>query len=59
MRGYLEGEFFGDHGWDLQAELRTPALRDFLGGWLGEKIQAIAFYDVGEVYLRDVLDDDT
>jgi hemolysin activation/secretion protein len=57
VRGYLEGEFFGDHGWDLQAELRTPALRDFLGGWLGEKIQGIAFYDVGEVYLRDVLDD--
>jgi len=52
VRGYLEGEGFGDHGWDAQVELRTPALRGFLGGFLGEKIQGLAFYDVGEIFLR-------
>lgn len=57
VRGYLDGEEFGDHGWDLQTEVRTPALRDFLGGFLGEKIQGLAFYDIGETYLRDTLDD--
>jgi hemolysin activation/secretion protein len=51
VRGYLEGERFGDHGWDIQAEVRTPALRDFLGGTLGEKLQGLLFYDVGEFYL--------
>jgi hemolysin activation/secretion protein len=57
VRGYLEGEGFGDHGWDLQTEIRTPALRDFLGGFLGEKIQGLVFWDLGEIYLRDTLDD--
>ena len=57
VRGYLEGEGFGDHGWDLQAEVRTPALRDFLGGLLGEKVQGLLFWDMGEIYLRDTLDD--
>lgn len=51
VRGYLEGERFGDWGWDVQAEIRTPALRDFLGGFLGEKIQGLVFYDIGEFYL--------
>ena len=53
VRGYLEGEAFGDHGWDLQMEVRTPALRGFLGGYLGEKIQGLLFYDVGEYYLLE------
>jgi hemolysin activation/secretion protein len=53
VRGYLEGEAFGDHGWDLQMELRTPALRDFLGGFLGEKIQGLAFWDVGQYWLLE------
>jgi hemolysin activation/secretion protein len=51
VRGYLEGERFGDHGWDLQAEVRTPALAGFLGGYLGEKIQGLLFYDFGEFWL--------
>jgi len=57
VRGYLEGEAFGDHGWDLQVELRTPALRGFLGGFLGEKIQGLMFYDVGEFYLLETQDE--
>jgi hemolysin activation/secretion protein len=57
VRGYLEGERFGDHGWDLQMEVRTPALKGFLGGFLGEKIQGLMFYDVGEFYLLETQDD--
>jgi len=57
VRGYLEGEAFGDHGWDLQVEVRTPALRGFLGGFLGEKIQGLAFYDVGEFFLLETQDE--
>ena len=53
VRGYLEGEFFGDHGWDLQMEARTPALSGFLGGWLGEKIQGLLFYDTGQYFLLE------
>jgi hemolysin activation/secretion protein len=53
VRGYLEGEAFGDHGWDLQMEVRTPALHGFLGGYLGEKIQGLLFYDVGEFFLLE------
>jgi hemolysin activation/secretion protein len=53
VRGYLEGEAFGDHGWDLQMEVRTPALHGFLGGFLGEKIQGLLFYDVGEFFLLE------
>jgi hemolysin activation/secretion protein len=57
VRGYLEGERFGDHGWDLQAEVRTPALKGFLGGYLGEKLQGLLFYDVGEFYLLETDED--
>ena len=53
VRGYQEGEFFGDHGWDLQMEARTPALSGFLGGWLGEKIQGLLFYDTGQYFLLE------
>jgi hemolysin activation/secretion protein len=56
VRGYMEGEWFGDHGWDLQAEIRTPALHGFLGGLLGEKIQGLLFYDVGAFYLLETLE---
>lgn len=58
VRPYLEGEFFGDHGYDVQIELRSRALERFLGGYLGEKIQALVFYDRGEYFLRSTAEND-
>lgn len=52
VRGYLEGERFGDHGFQMQLELRTRALADFVGGFLGERVQGVFFYDYGEWFLR-------
>jgi hypothetical protein len=51
VRGYLEGERFGDHGFDLQLELRTARWSDFAGGRLGESLQGVIFYDYGEYWL--------
>jgi hemolysin activation/secretion protein len=58
VRPYLEGERFGDHGYDMQIELRTRALERFLGGFLGEKLQLLAFYDRGEYWLRSVTENE-
>ena len=54
VRPYLEGERFGDHGYDVQVELRSRALERFLRGSLGEKVQALVFYDRGEYFLRSI-----
>jgi hemolysin activation/secretion protein len=54
VRGYLEGERFGDRGWSTQLELRTPAYRGFLGEWLDgrlkERVQLAAFFDQSTLY---------
>ena len=52
VRGYLEGELFGDHGWNSQVELRSRRLDRWLLGRLGESAQAYLFYNAGGVYVR-------
>jgi hemolysin activation/secretion protein len=58
VRPYLEGELFGDHGYYLQVELRSRALERFLGGFLGERLQLLAFYDRGEYFQRSIFQAD-
>ncbi len=56
VRGYYEGEEFGDAGWFTSLELRTPFLvervptfSDFVPVWL----RASAFIDAGQRFLLD------
>jgi len=56
VRGYLEGERFGDEGWSAQIELRTPTYRRFLGildGRLAEQVQLVAFFDMATLYTEN------
>lgn len=53
VRGYLEGERFGDNGWDGQLELRAPAFREFLGVPWNEYLQLVAFCDGAEVFIKN------
>ena len=53
VRGYREGEVFGDTGWRFSAEQRTPP---HIIGWAGGKpltIRGSVYMDYGEVYLLD------
>jgi hemolysin activation/secretion protein len=63
VRGYLEGERFGDQGWSTQFELRTPTYRGFLGGFLGgrlrERVQLGAFFDMSTLYTLSTTDGPT
>lgn len=56
VRGYMEGDEFGDHGWFGSLELRTPFLEqrvpvgsEFAPTW----VRAIAFTDAGQRFLDD------
>ncbi len=54
VRGYQEGEAFGDTGWRVNAELKTPA---HVVGTVGGKelltIRGSIYTDLAEVYLLD------
>jgi hemolysin activation/secretion protein len=56
VRGYAEGEVFGDTGWRMTSELKTPqhVIGDF-GTNAGARlsVRASAFMDYGETYLLD------
>lgn len=56
IRGYYEGEDYGDSGWSGSLEIRTPyverrvaSLTDFVPAWL----RASVFADYGQRYLLD------
>ncbi len=53
VRGYLQSEQAGDNAWNIQTELRTPALRGFLGGALSEWVQFVAFYDTATLFVQE------
>lgn len=55
VRGYLQGESFGDAGWRLSVEPRTPAIQ--VGRLAGQLVQArlSTFVDFGRTYLHDPL----
>jgi hemolysin activation/secretion protein len=53
VRGYLQGERFGDDGWNLQFELRTPYFERFLGGLLQERAQLLVFYDSAALWTQN------
>lgn len=53
VRGYLDRERFGDNGYALQLELRTPSYRNFLGGRLRERVQVATFWDNAEQWLYE------
>lgn len=45
VRGYLDSELFGDWGYSVQTEIRTPFFRGPIGGRLQERVQLLAFWD--------------
>jgi hemolysin activation/secretion protein len=56
VRGYAEGEVFGDTGWRVTSELKTPqhVIGDFGGSASARlSVRASAFMDYGETYLLD------
>jgi hemolysin activation/secretion protein len=56
VRGYREGEVFGDMGWRITSELKTPSHRiGFVGGGNGYPlmVRASAFLDYADTYLLD------
>ena len=56
VRGYREGEVFGDTGWRVTSELKTPQHRiGFVGDGTGRPllVRASVFMDYAETYLLD------
>jgi hemolysin activation/secretion protein len=54
VRGYMEGELYGDSGWRLTIEPRTPQVNiGMVDGDLPFWVRASAFVDYGEVYRLD------
>jgi hemolysin activation/secretion protein/AraC-like DNA-binding protein len=54
VRGYSEGELYGDTGWRLSIEPRTPQVNiGMVDGDLPFWVRASAFVDYGEVYRLD------
>jgi hemolysin activation/secretion protein/AraC-like DNA-binding protein len=55
VRGYHEGEVYGDSGWDVSIEPRTPSLNIATIGGEGRgtpcSIQFSTFFDYGQAYL--------
>lgn len=54
VRGYFEGDEFGDAGWFGSAELRTPYLIENVPLWKDQApvwIRAVVFMDVGQRFL--------
>ena len=56
VRGYREGEVFGDLGWRITSELKTPSHRiGYVGQGAGYPlmVRASAFFDYADTYLLD------
>ena len=54
MRGYRDGEEYGDTGWRVQFEPHTPSLTvGVLNGKLPITARVFTFVDYGERYLLD------
>jgi hemolysin activation/secretion protein len=56
VRGFREGEVFGDAGWRITSELKTPPHRiGYVGGGTGYplSVRASAFFDYADTYLLD------
>lgn len=54
VRGYHEGEVFGDDGWHTSLELKTPGhLVGFVGGKQACTIRASLYMDYAKVFLLD------
>jgi len=56
VRGYREGEVFGDMGWRITSELKTPSHRiGYVGAGAGYPllVRASAFFDYADAYLID------
>ncbi|MDD5138775.1 MAG: helix-turn-helix domain-containing protein [Verrucomicrobiales bacterium] len=54
VRGYMEGELYGDTGWRLTLEPRTPQVNiGMVDGDIPFWVRASAFVDYGEVYRLD------
>jgi hemolysin activation/secretion protein len=56
VRGYREGEVFGDMGWRVTSELKTPSHRiGYVGGGTGYPlmVRASAFLDYADTYLAN------
>ncbi len=56
VRGYEEGDVYGDNGWYTQVELRAPTLwrrETFNGRPLNLGVSTFAFTDYGQTYLID------
>jgi hemolysin activation/secretion protein len=56
VRGYREGEVFGDDGWHLSVEQKTPTcLIGLVGGNQPLTVRGSVYMDYAEVYLLDPL----
>ncbi len=54
VRGYREGEIFGDTGWRITSELKTPQhLVGLVGGSRPLTVRASLFMDYADTYLLD------
>jgi hemolysin activation/secretion protein len=55
VRGYREGEVFGDTGWRITAEQKTPPLSTWIEGTtpIPVSVRGTVFMDYGETYLLD------
>lgn len=58
VRGYLESNSLGDHGYAASLELRTPSFARFLSSQITD-FHALAFYDVGHAWVEDPLPEET
>jgi len=56
VRGYFEGDIFGDSGWFASAEIRTPYWDTALPVWAGDVpawLRGSVFIDSGQAFLVD------
>jgi hemolysin activation/secretion protein len=56
VRGYYEGDEYGDSGWFTSAELRTPFITTRVPGWSGfvpTWVRGSVFMDYGQRFLLD------
>lgn len=59
VRGYYEGDEYGDAGWFTSAELRTPYINSRVPAWskfVHAWVRGSAFVDYGERYLYEAKD---
>jgi len=55
VRGYVESQTAGDHGWLTSLELRSPSLASWFGKPVLNEWRLFAFLDAGRVWIRDPL----